>query len=161
MAVDSRYSSPFFSCSYDILVDIVGGEIILGETVLHEESEFSSLGFAIVIGLTGVCQGRFILDTAPQTALRIAEIMNMDKVPEFNDLVRSTFGELANMITGTATTLMQNDGLDMTISPPTMFEGDKMRVSTPNWLPVMISPISTGLGEIRVNLALGMDLKTP
>ena len=161
MAVESQISDPFFHATYDTLVEIIGGEVILGETITHNDSEFSALGFAIVIGLTGVCQGRFILDTTKETAIQIAEIMNMESINEFNDLVRSTFGELANMITGSATTSLQNKGFDINISPPTMFEGDKMLISTPNWPSIIIAPINTEKGEIRVNLALGMQEESP
>lgn len=156
MSIESQFSDPFFHSTYDILVEIVGGEVILGDRIPREKPEVESLGFAIIIGLTGVCQGRFILDTRKDTALKIAEVMNMESISEFNDLVRSTFGELANMITGSATTSLQNKGFDINISPPTLFEGEKMLISTTNWLPVLASSLTTSMGELRVNLALEM-----
>ena len=157
MPIENRFSDPFFHSTYDTVVEIVGGEVILGDRLPWEKAELESLGFAIIIGLTGICQGHFIVDTNKNTALKIAEIMNMESISEFNDLVRSTFGELANMITGAATTSLQNSGFDINISPPTLFEGDRMIISAGTGLPAMTSMLTTELGELRINLALEMQ----
>jgi len=142
------------------LRDITGQEVTQEKMLSHNQPEFLSLGLAVVIGIVGYCQGRFIVDMETKTAIRLASLMNMTSLKELDDLVKSTIGELGNMASGIATTRLQNKGYDFQITPPTLFEGRDMTVSTPAWLPVLVAPLTTTLGEVRINLAIGPPTKT-
>ncbi|MCJ8344568.1 chemotaxis protein CheX [bacterium] len=125
-----------------------------GKLRLHNKAESNSLGFAVIIGVTGDLEGRVIVDMSQATAIKFAEIMNMEEIGEFNDLVKSSMGEIGNMISGRAISKLQNEGGDFNITPPTLFEGENMIVSTPNALPIIVVPLSVPFGHIDVNLAL-------
>jgi chemotaxis protein CheX len=159
MGLAPELSTPFFVAASDILRDVTGQEVVQEKMLTHTQPEFLSLGLAVVIGIVGHCQGRFIIDMESRTAIRLASLMNMTSLTELDDLVKSTMGELGNMASGIATTRLQNKGFDFQITPPTLFEGREMTVSTPAWLPVLITPLTTTLGEVRINLAIGPATK--
>ena len=152
--VDTKYLNPFFTSAYDVLEEMSGESVARGNLRLHKSPECKSHGFAVIIGITGQVEGRVILDMSPPTAIKFAEIMNMEEIGELDDLVKSSMGEVGNMISGRAVSKLQNLGYDFRITPPTLFEGNDMVVSTPASLPVIVVPLALPFGEILINLAL-------
>ena len=152
--VDTKYLNPFFSSAYDVIHEMSGEAVKRGQLRLHNKPESPSSGFAVVIGVTGELEGRVIVDLKKETAVKFAEIMNMEEIGEFNELVKSTMGEIGNMISGRAVSKLQNEGFSFNITPPTLFEGENMVVSTPSNLPIIVVPLEVSFGVITVNLAL-------
>lgn len=152
--IEAKYLNPFFSSAFDIISEMSGEAVTRGQLRLHNKAESNSHGFAVIIGVTGDLEGRVIVDMSKSTAIKFAEIMNMEDIGEFNDLVKSSMGEIGNMISGRAVTKLQNEGGDFNITPPTLFEGENMIVSTPQALPIIVVPLTVPFGHIDVNLAL-------
>jgi len=152
--VATKYLNPFFSSAFDVITEMSGETVKRGKLRLHNTPECESLGFAVIIGVTGEVEGRVIVDMNKITAIKFAETMNMEEIGEFNDLVKSSMGEIGNMISGRAISKLQNEGFGFNITPPTLFEGENMVVSTPSSLPVIVVPLELSYGTILVNLAL-------
>jgi chemotaxis protein CheX len=150
--IDVKILNPFFSSAYDVVEEMSGLEVTRGELRLHKNPTYTSQGFAVIIGVTGTLEGRVIIDMEKATALKFAEIMNMEDIGEFNELVKSSMGEIGNMISGRAISKLQDTGFDFNITPPTLFEGEQMTISTPV-LPTLVVPIIAEFGKIEINLA--------
>lgn len=152
--VDTRFLNPFFSSAFDVIAEMSGESVSRGQLSISKSQDSVSAGFSVVIGVTGEVEGRVILDMTKKTAIKFAEIMNMEDIGEFNDLVKSTMGEIGNMVSGRAVSKLQDEGFDFRITPPTLFEGEQMIMTTPISLPVIVVPLNVSFGEILVNLAL-------
>lgn len=150
--IDVKMLNPFFGSAYDVIKEMAGDGVVRGELKLHKQKDFPSKGFAVIIGVTGSLEGRVIIDMEKHVAIEFAEVMNMERIGEFNELVKSSMGEVGNMISGRAISKLQDAGFDCRISPPTLFEGEKMSISTPI-LPTIIVPIKLPFGIIEINLA--------
>lgn len=162
MKIDIKYLNPFFTAAYDVICEMSEEDVQRGKLALNNSTETKSRGFAVIIGVVSDKErinGRVILDMEKKTAIQFAEKMNFEDIGEFNDLVRSSMGEIGNMISGRAISVLQNQGYDFSITPPTLFEGDNMTVTTPNSLPTVVVPLDTIFGKILVNLALAASSK--
>jgi len=73
--------------------------------------------------------------------------MNGEKFTVFDELGKATIQELANMITAQAVTKLHDLGFKFDLTPPALFTGDNMEVST-------------NLGEVEA-LIVPMELVAP
>ena len=148
-----EYINPFVEASCEIIQEVLGDEVVKEELFL-KETTVPILGVAVLIGLTGSVRGRVLIDMNIDTALKIASAMNFgDEFSAFNDLAKATITELANMIGGRAITELHNEGFSFQVSPPTIFTGTDMEVSSPH-LEAFIVPLKTPFGRIEVNVAV-------
>ena len=87
------------------------------------------------------------------TALAIVGQLMGSPVEEMDDLALSGIGELANVITGCATTLIAQLGLDVDIAPPVLLQGAGSRVST-SGIQRLVVPLVTDFGTVEAQLAV-------
>ncbi|MEW6208508.1 MAG: chemotaxis protein CheX [Acidobacteriota bacterium] len=109
-----------------------------------------------IIGLMGDAQGRVIFDMDSPTAIRLAECMIGEPVEGLTPMVRSAMAELASMATGKAISEINNRGVSLKMSPPTVISG--ANISYDHCLETLVAPITTAYGEVRVNITI-QDLK--
>ncbi len=147
-----EYINPFVEASCDIMKEVLDTDVEREELFL-KETTVPILGVAVLIGLTGSVRGRVLIDMELATAIKIAGIMNGDELKQFDDLAKATITELANMIGGRAITELHNEGFTFEVSPPTIFTGTNMEVSSPN-LEAFIVPLVTPFGRLEVNVAV-------
>ncbi len=79
--------------------------------------------------------------------------MNGEELTEFDELVKATITELANLITGQAVTKLHDLGFKFDLTPPSLFTGEKMEVSD-HEVEALIVPMLTEQGKIEVNVAI-------
>ena len=111
------------------------------------------MGVATLVGLAGDVEGRVLFDMSMDTALKIASKMNGEELTEFDELVKATITEVANMITGQAVTKLHDLGFKFDLTPPSLFTGEKMEVSD-HEVEALIVPMLTEQGKIEVNVAI-------
>jgi chemotaxis protein CheX len=104
--------------------------------------------------VTGVIEARVILDMPIPVALKLASAMNFEEITESNELLRSSLGELGNMVSGKAVSNMMEQGYDLNITPPSVFEGQGVTVSDSFAHQNILSPLILEFGTIDINLAL-------
>lgn len=109
-----------------------------------------------IIGLMGDAQGRVIFDMDSLTATRLAECMIGEPSEGLTPMVRSAIAELASMATGRAISEINNGGVCLKMSPPTVISG--ANISYDHCLETLVAPITTDYGEVRVNITI-QDLK--
>ena len=80
--------------------------------------------------------------------------MNGETFTVIDDMAKSTIQELANMITAQAVTKLHDLGFRFDLTPPALFTGDNMEVST-HAVEALIVPMALGgHGKIEINVAI-------
>ena len=121
-------------------------------TSAAQEEGFTSGGLAVIVGITGKMPGRIIIDASKTVAEDLALVINGDESIEW-ELVMDTMAELANIISGNAISWINNakKGLSLSLTPPSVFCGDEMRIISPR-LKAQIIPIKLPQGELRISV---------
>jgi len=147
-----EYINPFVEAAYNILTEVLGGDIKRGELYLKSTS-MPVMGVAALVGLAGDVSGRVIFDMNLQTALKIASKMNGEEIKVFDELAKATITELANMVTGQAVTKLHDLGFRFDLTPPALFTGENMEISD-HEVEALIVPLETGQGKVEINVAV-------
>jgi chemotaxis protein CheX len=82
---------------------------------------YSQDSIGVLIGMTGDVRGRLIIDGNELTFGKIGEGMFGMMVE--GEMLESFAGELGNMIAGTLSTFISQQGMEMDITPPTVLVG--------------------------------------
>lgn len=147
-----EYINPFSEAAYNILSQVLEGDLKRGDLYLKANC-MPVMGVAAIVGLAGDVEGRVIFDMTLDTALKIASAMNMEELPEFDELARATITELANLITAQAVTKLHDLGFRFDLTPPALFTGSNMEISSSD-IEALIVPIETELGKVEINVAI-------
>jgi len=76
----------------------------------------------VLVGMTGDCKGQTILKGPTNTFSQLA--LAMFGMPVEDEILISFTGELGNMIAGNLSTFASEQGVEMDITPPTVWEGN-------------------------------------
>jgi len=119
------------------------------------------MGVAALVGLAGDVEGRVLFDMTKETALHVAGSMNGEAFTTLDELGKATIQELANMITAQAVTKLHELGFKFDLTPPALFTGENMEVSTNlGEVEALIVPMEMGAnGKIEVNVAIRERVK--
>lgn len=147
-----EYINPFVEAAYNILTEVLGGDIKRGELFLKSTS-MPVMGVAALVGLAGDVEGRVIFDMDMKTAMKIASKMNNEEFKDFDAMAKATITELANMITAQAVTKLHDLGFRFDLTPPALFTGDNMEISD-HEVEALIVPMETDQGRVEVNVAI-------
>ncbi len=147
-----EYINPFVEAAYNILTEVLGGEVNRGELYLKSTS-MPVMGVAALVGLAGDVEGRVIFDMNMATAMNIASKMNNEELASFDDLAKATITELANLITAQAVTKLHDLGFRFDLTPPALFTGENMEISDHD-VEALIVPMDTDQGKVEVNVAI-------
>ena len=116
--------------------------------------QFTTNDITAVIGVTGQLKGNVLYEFSGDTAKGVASAMIGEPLEQMNDIALSAIGELANMITGNAATLLAGAGFVCDISPPVMLEPKGARITLPSGSQIEVQFTSThGPFNIRIGLA--------
>jgi chemotaxis protein CheX len=140
-----------------VLGEVVGGPVWAGRLRL-QEIPAPCRGVAAFVGLAGAVEGRVILEMDRETALRVATRMNDgEPLPGLTAPAQDALAELASMMAGRAITRLHDRGFAIQPTPPLVVVGEHMTLASPTaTLEALVIPLSTGLGEVMVNVALRM-----
>lgn len=153
--MDVKYINPFLDAVKIVLEQFGASDIRRGE-IRKKRNMHVEMDITAVIGLVGGVRGNISFSLSQKTAKSIVSAMMMGMpVTEMDALARSAIGELANMITGTASTLLAETKVLFDITPPTIVFGNDIYfvISSVETLAV---DIGTPYGEIEVNIGLEM-----
>lgn len=108
---------------------------------------------SVVIGVTGAVQGLVVYGMDLAVAKGIIQVMAGAEIPIADDVAQSALGELGNLITGMASTILEESGYSSRISPPAIVRGTAVRL-TATTIPMVAVPVATALGAVHIYLAL-------
>jgi len=155
-----EYINPFVESAFSVLKEVLNANVKRGEIYLKPTS-MSIMGVAALVGLAGDVEGRVLFDMTRDTALYVAGTMNGENFTTLDELGKATIQELANMITAQAVTKLHDLGFKFDLTPPALFTGDNMEVSTNlGEVEALIVPMELGTsGKIEVNVAIRERVK--
>ena len=151
--MDVKYILPFLEALKGVLeqfgaADIKRGNMAKNE-LMHVDTDITA-----VVGMVGQVRGNIAYSMAEDTAKKIVSAMMMGMpVEELDEMGRSALGEFSNMVTGNASTLLSNSGVQVDITPPSIIFGKDVYfiISSVETLKI---DMETSLGKVEVNIGL-------
>lgn len=148
-----EYINPFTQATFDVLSMFGTFDPKLGKPSVLEDALVSE-GVAVVVGIIGEVKGQVVYTYTEETAKQIASTMMMGMpVEAFDEMAKSAVSELANMISGNASTAIAAKGFTIDIAPPTLIAGENVRI-TSNVKKNLIIPVTTSVGIIKIFVSL-------
>ncbi|GAB6392583.1 MAG: chemotaxis protein CheX [Treponematales bacterium] len=154
-----EYINPFVEAAFTVLTEALGVEAARGDLSL-KPSTMAIRGVAALVGLAGDVEGRVLFDMDKATALFVVSAMNGEEYTEMDEMAKATIQELANMITARAVTKLHALGFKFDLTPPALFTGDNMEVSSSlgKEVEALIVPVEFGPGgkngKLEVNVVI-------
>jgi len=154
-----EYINPFVEAAFNVLKEVMNAEVKRGDLYL-KSSTMSIKGVAALVGLAGDVEGRVLFDMDKETALLVVSCMNGEEFKIMDEMAKATIQELANMITAQAVTKLHDLGFKFDLTPPALFTGDNMEVSSNMGKEVeaLIVPMNMALGnkkgKIEINVVI-------
>ena len=119
-----------------------------------DEQAYRRKGVASLVTIQGDIEGRIIFDIDAPTAARVAAYLAGSPQPEDDDEVaRETVCELANMVIGSAITVLNDQGFQFKINPPvahTELVGEKSSEDQE----ALVMCFGTDTGSVFMNIAM-------
>lgn len=148
-----QYINPFIKACTEVLRTIAAIELDVGAPYL-KKSPFSTDNLIIVIGITGEIRGQVVISMPEEVAKNLASKMMMGMpVDELNEMAKSALSELGNMIMGNAATVLFNDGVNVDITPPSLFMGQNLSMTSGEMKTIGI-PLNNELGLITLDISI-------
>jgi chemotaxis protein CheX len=156
--VKAEFVNPFVGAAFDVLKSLGIDSVTKGELGVTV-SPVKGGEVNVVIGVTGDLIGQIIMFLSEETALALASKMLMELPTEsFDELAKSAIGELGNMVIGNAVTTLGDNGYICNLTPPALFMGRDVIVSTKD-MNFLVIPLQTGFGDLKLNVALRERVK--
>ena len=154
-----EFINPFVTATIKVLETETGRSVPVEKGQLSiEASSHTCQDVTVLIGVIGAVQGVVMYGMSERTAKNIVSALLNERIAVFNDMVESAIAEMGNVITGIASSELENAGYASTLAPPTVITGRGVIISTINIKRLQI-PLVTEFGEIEVGVALRENLK--
>jgi CheY-specific phosphatase CheX len=147
-----EYIKPFVASTAKVLNTVIQSDIAQGDIALVMYDRIDG-DIAILIRLDGNSEGNVILNMNEETALKISNAMNGSDYDSLTPLGMDSISELANIIAGNTTSVLNEMGFDFLVSTPLIVTKNDLRDTT-SGLEVFQIPFSSKYGKITLNVAL-------
>jgi chemotaxis protein CheX len=154
MKINAKYVNPFIEAGMNVIKQIAGIEVRRGHLSYKQQPELS-YGVSIIIGVYGFLTGQVVYSMQTEVAERLVERMLGGKSPQERKIMFvDTLGELANMITGNATAILNsNKDLSLKITTPAIATGSNLSINLiPK--PTLVLGLYTQYGPVEISVAL-------
>ncbi|HEY7065182.1 MAG TPA: chemotaxis protein CheX [Chloroflexota bacterium] len=148
----AEHLEPFLAAAREVLEAELGVQVERGALRL-ESGSHTTQDVTAIIGITGAVTGLALYGMSRAMALAVVGRLMGAPVAELDDLALSGIGELGNVITGRAATLLAEHGMTADIAPPALLVGAGSRVSTAG-IQRLVVPLLTPLGTLEAQLAI-------
>lgn len=151
-----EHIQPFVTAAALVLREELGLEVDRGELSVAE-TDYTTREVTVLIGITGQLEGTVLYGTDEAMAVNIVYELTGERKVIYDETCESAIAELGNVISGRAATLFESQGIDCTISPPSVIRGRGTIISTVN-ITRLIIPLRTRLGDLDIAVALRESL---
>jgi chemotaxis protein CheX len=154
MKINAKFVNPFIEAGMAVVKQIANIDVRRGHLAYKGKPE-PSYGVSIIIGVYGFLTGQVVYSMKTEVADRLVEKMLGGKSPQERKIMFvDTLGELANMITGNATAILnQKKDYSLKITTPAIATGDNLSVSLVSQ-PTLVLGLYTQYGPVEVSVAL-------
>lgn len=151
--MDVKYILPFLEGLKNILEQFGMGDI--QRSGLYKKDYMAvDKDVTAIIGIVGELRGNVAYSMSQDTAKNIVSSMMMGmSVEDLDEMARSAIGELSNMVTGNASTLLSGNDINVDITPPSIVFGSDIYfiISSVDTITV---DLQTPVGNVEVNIGL-------
>ncbi len=154
MKVNAKYVNPFIDAAMRVVTQITGIEVRRGHLSYKAKVE-PSFGVSIIVGLYGFLVGQVVYSLETALADRLVDKLLAGKSPQEKKIMFiDTLGEVANMITGNATALLnQRKDYALKITTPAIATGERLSINLiPK--PALVLGLYTQYGPIEISIAV-------
>ena len=116
-------------------------------------NQFTTEDLTAIIGVSGSLQGNVLYGLDGPTALAVASTMVGEPVHHLDEISLSAIGEIANMITGNASTRLADEGYACYISTPVIIEPAGSRFTTVGGQAILVY-FASALGTLKIRISL-------
>jgi chemotaxis protein CheX len=148
----AEHLEPFVAAARDVLEQELGCEVQAGQLALANGT-CTTQEVTAIIGIVGQLTGMAMYGMSEATALAMVGQLMGAPVEQLDDLAMSGIGEMANVITGSAITMLGQLGLEVDIAPPVLLQGAGSRMST-SGIQRLVVPLVTPFGTVDAQLAI-------
>ncbi|HMM21537.1 MAG TPA: chemotaxis protein CheX [Selenomonadales bacterium] len=121
--MDVRYVNPFIAAASSVVPQLGFKNIARGK-VYTKDQILESLGVTVQVGMASNVNGNVVFNMTEDAAKRLSSAMMMGMpVERFDEVAQSAICELANMITSTAATALNQNGIQLRVAPPRLVQG--------------------------------------
>jgi chemotaxis protein CheX len=143
---------PFVEAARDVMATELQSDVT-PEKLAIATGAATTLDVTAVVGITGHVTGIAIYGMPESLAVGMVSQMLGSPIAGLDDLALSGIAELANVITGRASTLLSQKGIHTKLAPPIVLLGAGSRLSTAN-IHRLVVPLTTELGTLEAQLAI-------
>jgi len=149
----AEFVNPIYQATSDVLNTMLGLEVTRGDLRLVEDDAIVGSDANVIIGLTGSLNGSIHYSFSEEMTLEMVRIMSGMEMDEIDKFVSSAVGEIANIISGNATTYLAEQDYDCDIVSPQILIGQSKSFSMAEEKALVI-PLKTEIGEFEINLSV-------
>lgn len=151
--MDVSIINPFLEAVKNILGQFGVQDIKRGNLYKKEQMSVKT-DVSAIIGIIGSFKGNVAYSMSKNTAIKIVSAMMMGMpVTELDEMGKSAIGELSNMITATASTILSENGYKIDITPPTIIYGEDAHFKI-SAVETIVIELITAIGTIEVNVGI-------
>ena len=148
----AEYLNPFITATSSVFQTMLNLEPVKKD--LRLEGELITGNDAnVVLGVTGELEGTVIFGFPKKMTLDMVKEMSGMEMEEINSFVSSALGEVANIISGNAMTILHDDDIKCDIVPPRIFVGEYKSFAVEDEQPIILT-LGTEMGDFDLNLFL-------
>lgn len=154
MKINAELVNPFVEAGIKVFKELTNIEVRRSH-LSFRRAPAPTYEVSIIIGVYGYLTGQVVYSMQKEVAVRLVQkILGDVSVNELKELFLDTLGEVANMITGNATAMLnQRKEHLLKITTPAVITGNQMTVKLiPS--PTIVLGMYTPYGQIEINIAL-------
>lgn len=143
---------PFINAADAVLAETLQCPTRVGDVSMDEQA-YRRQGVASLVTIQGDIEGRIIFDIDSPTAARVAAYLAGSPQPEDDEVARETVCELANMVIGSAITVLNDQGFQFKVNPP-VAHTDQVGEKSSEDQEALVMCFGTGTGKVFMNIAM-------
>ncbi|WP_127532628.1 chemotaxis protein CheX [Paenibacillus kobensis] len=146
----AEYINPFLESAKNVIEQVVQIKPATGQPGLKPIAIVDNL-ILVQIDIHGQMQGHIVFGISEPVALKmISAMMGGFAISQIDDIGKSAISELSNMISGNASTLLFNQGVQVDITPPVIVTALNSAMTAAKALTIPL--IMDGIGEMDIQV---------
>ena len=146
----AEFVNPFLNPAIEVWRKELSDELTFSNAEMVS-GNFTTEDLTAIIGVTGALKGNVFYEFSQTTALLVAGVMCGEPIEEMDEMSMSALGEMANIITGNATTLLAVAGYQCEITTPVLLPRGAA-FQTPN--PQIRAFFTSVMGPMSIRVSL-------
>lgn len=148
----------FQDAALSVLKEIGFQGVSILQTDVQTQNNAKTWEIVSMVGLVGSLKGHLVLhfplNSSEPFVVSLSKYLGMDKEDHSLQYIKSALAEVANQISGKATVLLSEEGIDCMITPPTVLSGTALSLVLPESDEQHGFTVSGNFGAIFFVLAL-------